>query len=104
MERHGLPVKDQTVYFDGKKVLVIVLKKEIWLSMDIPTCLFRYVLKYTQIYDYGCPQEKDIVQNPFRIVDMSMEAANMLSLHATFKSEFLHDFTICSTYTPVTNN
>ena len=34
--------------------------------MDMPTCLFRYVLKYTQIYDYGCPQEKD------------MEEANML--------------------------
>ena len=28
MERHGLPVKDQTLYFDGKKVLVIVLKKK----------------------------------------------------------------------------
>ena len=28
MERHGLPVKDQTVYFGGKKVLAIVLKKK----------------------------------------------------------------------------
>ena len=28
MERHGLPVKDQTLYFDGKKVLVIVLKNK----------------------------------------------------------------------------
>ena len=29
MERHGLPVKDQTLYFDGKKVLVIVLKRNL---------------------------------------------------------------------------
>ena len=37
MERHGLPVKDQTVYFGGKKVLVIVLKKEIYLSCNQET-------------------------------------------------------------------
>ena len=88
MVRHGLPVKDQTVYFGGIKVLVIVLKKKFTQvvtkrlrakyfpktfktflkCIDISTCPFRYVNMHKFMR---------LRKNPSRIVDMLMEAANI---------------------------
>ena len=88
MERHGLPVKDQTVYFGGKKVLVIVLKKKFTQvvikrlqakcfpktfktflkCIDMSTCPFRYVNMHKFMR---------LCKNPSRIVDMLVEAANI---------------------------